>query len=393
MDTRYPIVRLGKALALDIDAVTVDPSNNYNVAGIFSFGRGMFARGPITGTETNYNSLNRLHSGNLVLSRLKAFEGAVAVVPDRFEGWFLSQEFPTFSCIPDVADPLYIGYLCQWPTFWELLADASEGLGARRERVHPEDLLAIAVPLPDIEEQRRVAARIKRVFGRVEEGVSTRQARRDILNQVPWAVFAACFRDLRKEYEVRPLDSVVSVNPEPWDPSESTTPTFTYLDIGAIEKGKARITDVVEIPVAEAPVRARRRIRANDVVTSTVRPNLRGTTLIPPDLDGAVCSSGFAVLRPREILPEFLLMQMLSPTVVDQLSMDARGGHYPAVTDARLRHSEILVPPHDVQEFVARRLAKLLDRVSCGFSLDDRVAELQKAVVASVLNSAFAGAI
>ncbi len=160
MKSRYPLRPLGDVLTLDLDQVPVEPSCSYDIAGVYSFGRGLFARGPLPGSDTSYHVLNRLHAGALVLSRLKAFEGAVAVVPESLDGHFLSQEFPTFSSVSDEVDPTYLGYLCRWPTFWEALAGTSKGVGARRERVHAEALLAMEVPLPDLNEQHRVAQRI-----------------------------------------------------------------------------------------------------------------------------------------------------------------------------------------------------------------------------------------
>ena len=58
----------------------------YARAGVLGFGRGLFAHGPMRGSETKYAKLRRIHTGQLVMSRLKAFEGAVAVAPSAFDG-------------------------------------------------------------------------------------------------------------------------------------------------------------------------------------------------------------------------------------------------------------------------------------------------------------------
>src|SRR5690606_524488 len=44
--------------------------------------------------------------------------------------------------------------------FWSLIAEHSRGVGARRERLHPDDLLSTKIPLPDTHEQRRIAAHL-----------------------------------------------------------------------------------------------------------------------------------------------------------------------------------------------------------------------------------------
>jgi type I restriction enzyme S subunit len=88
---------LGDVLQLASAEVPVRADDIYPVAGVLSFGRGLFQRGPILGNETSYSRLNRLEPGRLVMSRLKAFEGALGVIPAEFGGWFLSPEFPTFE--------------------------------------------------------------------------------------------------------------------------------------------------------------------------------------------------------------------------------------------------------------------------------------------------------
>jgi type I restriction enzyme S subunit len=164
--SRYPKRPLGDAIRLDLDEVLVSPTSFYEVSGVYSFGRGLFARGKMQGSETSYAKLNTLHAGSIVLSRLKAFEGAISLIGKEFDGSFLSPEFPTFMVSAD-SDHRYIGFLCQWPVFWASLSKGSKGLGARRERVSVERLLGISVPLPTRGEQRRVADRLDSVLGRV----------------------------------------------------------------------------------------------------------------------------------------------------------------------------------------------------------------------------------
>ncbi|MEX2407071.1 MAG: restriction endonuclease subunit S [Actinomycetota bacterium] len=150
-------------LRLEVDEVKVEAASAYELAGVYSFGRGLLRREAIPGTETSYRHLTRLHEGMVVVSRLKAFEGAVAVVSPEFDGLFVSQEFPTFTPALHRIDPQYLALMCQWPEFWERLSSLSRGVGARRERVHAEEILELFVPLPDLSEQRRTATRLTRL--------------------------------------------------------------------------------------------------------------------------------------------------------------------------------------------------------------------------------------
>lgn len=153
---RYPLVPLGSFLRPARDEVVVEPQAMYRTAGIYSFGRGLFARPPLLGAETTYRSFFRLRRGQFVYSRLFAWEGALAVVADHFDGWFVSQEFPTFDVDIGQADAEFVGWLSRWPHVWAALAGTTKGLGLRRKRVHPERLLSVLVPLPPLNEQRRL---------------------------------------------------------------------------------------------------------------------------------------------------------------------------------------------------------------------------------------------
>jgi type I restriction enzyme S subunit len=129
----------------------------YNIAGVYSFGRGLFARAPLEGSATSYKVLHQLRQGQLVMSRLKAWEGAIAVVPPALDGWFLSPEFPTFDIDSKPVNPEFFESLVTSEGFWKDLGGESRGIGARRERVHAARLLEQRIEVPPLETQRSVA--------------------------------------------------------------------------------------------------------------------------------------------------------------------------------------------------------------------------------------------
>jgi type I restriction enzyme S subunit len=145
---------LDDLLALDVQEVEVVPGDSYEIAGVYSFGRGMFRRAPIDGAETSYKKLHRVAAGQVVMSRLKAWEGALALVPESLDGCCMSPEFPTFSVRSDLVDPEFVGRVITSKLFWSDLHASSHGIGARRERVSADKLLSHKVSLPPIEQQR-----------------------------------------------------------------------------------------------------------------------------------------------------------------------------------------------------------------------------------------------
>lgn len=173
-------VALGEVLAERVDGVPVEAGGTYRLAGVYSFGRGMFERADLDGSATSYRILHRLHAGQVVLSRLKGWEGAISVVPDDYDGYFLSPEFPTFDIDAAKADAGYLGALVMTEHFWSGLAGASRGIGARRERVHADRLLEQEIDLPPLEMQVHLARIITSVSA-IAETRSETTARVDAL--------------------------------------------------------------------------------------------------------------------------------------------------------------------------------------------------------------------
>lgn len=153
-------VRLGETMAPASNVVRVDPSCSYKNVGIYSFGRGLFAKHDIDGSRISALMLNRISRGQFIYSRLFAFEGAYAHVDDAFDGAFVSNEFPAFDPHPGRLNARWLATYLGSPERWAELAGSSKGLGVRRQRIPAEALLAYKVWLPPVEEQAAAVARL-----------------------------------------------------------------------------------------------------------------------------------------------------------------------------------------------------------------------------------------
>jgi type I restriction enzyme S subunit len=156
-------------LTLTIDKVPVEPGREYELAGVYSFGRGLFRREPLRAEKTSYKHLHALRPGCFVMSKLKAWEGAVAVVQSEYEGSVLSPEFPTYDIDEEVLLPDYLHLLTTHEQFWDLLATQSTGMGGRKERVHQTRVLDVELHLPPVSAQRRIAD----VINAIEDATTT----------------------------------------------------------------------------------------------------------------------------------------------------------------------------------------------------------------------------
>ena len=162
-DAGWRYLPLYEVMTQSSETIEVKVDAQYPNLGIYSFGRGVFDKPPISGLETSAKKLNRVRSGQFIYSRLFAFEGAYACVPDEFDGYYVSNEFPSFDVDPDLAKAEFIAAALRSPRQWRVLSDLSKGLGVRRQRVQVEALLAHELWVPPMSEQRRIVKGLKKL--------------------------------------------------------------------------------------------------------------------------------------------------------------------------------------------------------------------------------------
>lgn len=149
-------VALASIARIALDPVTVNPTQTYPNIGIYSYARGLFEKPPIDGIATSAKTLYRIKSGQFIYSRLFAFEGAYALVGSSFDGSYVSNEFPTFDVDPEIATAKFVMSLFLTEQDWHGLRAASKGVGDRRLRIQPQDILARKIWLPPPEEMARI---------------------------------------------------------------------------------------------------------------------------------------------------------------------------------------------------------------------------------------------
>lgn len=137
----------------DMDVV---PTDTYEFAGVYCFGRGVFRSQTKVGTDFAYKRLTQIRKGEFVYPKLMAWEGALAVVPDECDGLFVSPEFPVFTIDEDRVLPDVLDVYFRSPAVWPLLSGASTGTNVRRKRLNPKDFLNYEFPLPSREAQLKL---------------------------------------------------------------------------------------------------------------------------------------------------------------------------------------------------------------------------------------------
>jgi type I restriction enzyme S subunit len=172
--------------------------------------------------------------------------------------------------------------------------------------------------------------------------------------------------------------------PDKWDPRSEPGLEFEYVDIGSVDR--QRIVTSKRLFGEAAPSRARQRIRAGDTVLSTVRTYLVSTARVPDELDGAIASTGFCVLRPTEAIDsKFLYYRVIASDFVNRLSRMQTGSSYPAVRDSDVLAQRVRLPPVAEQRRIVAAIEEQLSRLDAAKArladVELRLTSLRKGVV------------
>lgn len=161
---------------------------------------------------------------------------------------------------------------------------------------------------------------------------------------------------------------------------------FRYIDLSSVDKGVIKCTDQY-IAFKDAPCRARRIIHKNDIIMSTVRPNLQGFAFIDFDPVDVICSTGFAVLTAKQQMCNKYIYQLLySKEIETQINNMLVGSNYPAINSSDVASLKVCIPPFAEQKKIVEILGTWDRAIEELTELITEKKELRKGLANRLLN-------
>ncbi len=138
-----------------------------------------------------------------------------------------------------------------------------------------------------------------------------------------------------------------------------------YIDISSIDRTTKKVLGTTEYSVHEAPGRAQQVVYPDDLLVSTVRPNLNAVALVPRDFDGTlIASTAFSVLRAKDIASSrWLYYYSQTNSFIDPLVADSEKAAYPSVTDTRVRELDVPLPPLSEQKRIVAKIDAAFEKI------------------------------
>lgn len=131
----------------------VMPGENYPQVSVRSFGRGTFHKAGLEGNEITWQKPYLVKSGDILISNIKAWEGAIAVANYVDDGRYGSHRYLTCVVNQSVATARFVCFYLLTPEGLSELGKASPGSADRNRTLGAKALMQIPIPTPTIEKQ------------------------------------------------------------------------------------------------------------------------------------------------------------------------------------------------------------------------------------------------
>jgi type I restriction enzyme S subunit len=344
------------------------------------------------GGATKYAQLFRAEAGDVIVNKIWARNGSVAVVSDALAGCYGSGEFPMFEPKRDRLESRWIHWLTKTRGFWGQCDEKSQGTSGKN-RIKPEQFLCVEIPLSPLAEQRRVVARIEELAAQIHEACTLRhqageEAEAFLTTARRAAISQSCAEAVALEDTCEAIIDNLHSNPRL---SEAGIPCIRSPDVGygTLDLDGAQRTDADEFKRRTV----RGEPRADDIVL--VREG-GGTGKCALVQQGQQFSLGQRVmmLRPNteRIVPRFLLHQLLSPQIQeDQIARLSKGSASPHLNIGALRRFILALPPLPEQHRLVAELDALQAEVDALKRLQTETAVELDALLPAILDRAFKG--
>lgn len=173
-DSPYPFVELHEVLRQDKNYVTELEPRMYPKLSVKLYGLGVVLDQPADGATVRMKRHQIAKAGQVILSEIWAKKGAIGIVPEEGTGALITSHFFLFDVQESKLHPEFMEWLLRANYFGDSLLSKARGTTGYAA-IRPKQFLNMQIPLPSLEEQRRIVGRIEVLAGKVEEARRLRE--------------------------------------------------------------------------------------------------------------------------------------------------------------------------------------------------------------------------
>ena len=346
------MITIDRFLTKSEDWVPVRPDQNYKQITARLWGKGLTLRGEVPGSAIAAARQYCAKAGQFLISRIDARHGAFGIVPEELDGALVSNDFPCFNIDASTVLPHFFEWYSRTPEFIDLCRRASEG-STNRVRMKEARFLRMTVPLPSLDEQRRIVEKLDRVAALVDD-------RRNAIEAAERETQALLLKAFQRAIDGAPLRPMSEVAPLVRRPVEIDL-DGTYPELGVRSFGRGTFHKPV-LPGSEVGTKKLFEIAPGDLLFNIVFAWEGAVAIAQPADTGRVGSHRFltCVPEPATATADFLLFYFQTPEGLQRLGEASPGGagRNRTLGLKKLETIEVPLPPLETQRWFDRLQAK-----------------------------------
>lgn len=180
------------------------------------------------------------------------------------------------------------------------------------------------------------------------------------------------------EWQTVRLGEIVKTNQSTYSPKENWQ-FVNYLDTGNITMNKIDEIQNINTDKDKLPSRARRKVKTNSIIYSTVRPNQLHYGIIKKQPDNFLVSTGFTVIDVNydKAVPDFIYYALTKQEVTEQLQAIAEQSvsAYPSLKPSDIENLELMLPDKKTQERIVAILRSIDEKIKENNAINNNLLE------------------
>ena len=180
------------------------------------------------------------------------------------------------------------------------------------------------------------------------------------------------------EWQTVRLGEIVKTNQSTYSPKENWQ-FVNYLDTGNITMNKIDEIQYINTAKDKLPSRARRKVKTNSIIYSTVRPNQLHYGIIKKQPDNFLVSTGFTVIDVNydKAVPDFIYYALTKQEVTEQLQAIAEQSvsAYPSLKPSDIENLELMLPDKKTQEKIVAILRAIDEKIKENNAINNNLLE------------------
>ncbi|MGJ0455509.1 restriction endonuclease subunit S [Aliarcobacter cryaerophilus] len=259
--------------------------------------------------------------------------------------------------------------------------------GGTQKFVSLKYLRNLPIPIPQLQQQEKIIKVLDLSSNLIEKQKELLKNYDLFLKSKFIEMFGNPIKNTMKWETAQIKEVIVKVKND--NPLKQPQKKYIYIDIGSINDKYIKHYNC--ILGENAPSRAKQITIYNDVLVSTVRPNLNAVAIVKSKYESILSSTGFCVLRTnnKNITPYYLFEIVKHKDFIQSLMNVAKGASYPAVSNNDILNLKISIPPLELQN----KFASIVERIEIIKEKENQKLKQLEDLHNSLMQKAFKGEI